>query len=111
MDNIAEFMLGECDAHLNLVRSKDCAVANGDCQGDIVPAHTKPVGRNPRKRPSFRHFSCVPLCGGFHHQEQEGKTLEFNLKYNIDLSLYALQLTIETLTGIEACWHNNTGKR
>lgn len=110
MDNIGEFMLGECDAHLNLVRSKDCAVKNSDCRGVVVPAHVKPVGRNNRKLPSFRHFSTAPLCGGFHHPEQEGKTAQFNLKYGCDLALYALQLTIETLTGIEACWHQDKGK-
>ena len=114
MDEITEILLWECEPHLALVRSKPCAVANEDCQGDVVACHLRPVGRQNRKFPTFRHFTAVPLCIGFHHGEQEGNTAEFNLKYGIDLFDYALQLTIETLTGIEACWHwvnyNKLGK-
>ena len=96
--------------HLELVRSKPCAVQNIHCFGDIVVAHLLPVGRRGiRHKQSFRHFAVVPLCAG-HHGEQEGHTAEFNLKHKTDLALYALQLTIETLTGRDACWHNDTAR-
>jgi len=93
--------------HLDLVRSKPCSVQNKDCWGDVVAAHLVSVGSgNSRKKPSLRHLSAVPLCAG-HHLEQEKSTIIFNIKHNIDLSLYALQLAIETFTGVEACWHND----
>lgn len=97
------------DKHSCTVHSKSCAVRNSECYGPIQAAHLEPVGAgNNREDVSFRHFSEVPLCLG-HHTEQEGNTTVFNLKYNTDLWRYALQLTIETLTGVEACFHNDKG--
>ena len=93
--------------HLELVRSKPCAVKGPDCWGSVVAAHLVNVGTgNNRDKPSLRHLSAVPLCTG-HHQEQEKSTIKFNTNHNTDLALYALQLTIETLLGVEACWHND----
>ena len=90
--------------YLDFVRSKPCSVQNHKCSGRIVPAHLETVGmgRN-RKRPSLIHWSAVPLCN-YHHIAQEGHTARFNAKYDIDLWRYAMQLTIEFLTGQEACW-------
>ncbi len=94
---------------LEFVKTKDCAVRNSKCYGDVVPAHTVNVGKgNNRKNPSLRHLSAAPLCTK-HHGEQEGKTLEFGLKYNIDLSQYVLSLVIEFMTGVPACWFNDKG--
>ena len=93
--------------HLELVRSKPCAVSSRHCWGDIVVCHLLPVGnRGIRHKQSYRHFATVPLCVG-HHGEQEGNTAAFNLKHGTDLALYAMQLMIETLTGVEACWHRD----
>ena len=93
--------------HLDLVRSKACAVKGPGCWGGVVAAHLVNVGAgNNRCKPSLRHLSAVPLCTG-HHQEQERSTAKFNLAHGTDLALYALQLTVETLLGIEACWHND----
>lgn len=103
-------MLGFSLYHLDLVRSKPCAAKGPECWGDIVAAHLVTVGAgNSKRKPSLRHFATIPLCAG-HHQEQEGRTMVFNRAHKIDLGLYALQLTIETCTGIEACWHNDKGK-
>lgn len=110
IDPQASVMLNQSLHHLDLIRSKPCAVKGPDCRGDVVAAHLVNVGQgSTRKRPSLRHYSTVPLCTG-HHQEQEGNTLQFGIDHNVDLSLYALQLTIESLTGVEACWHNDKGK-
>lgn len=106
--NLIEQLLGNCDAHLAMIRKKPCTISNSYCSGDVVPAHLVPIGRRGRKKPSFRHYSCVPLCY-LHHLEQEGKTAAFNARYNVDLGLYALQLLIETLTGVDACFHDDKG--
>ena len=98
-------------AHLDFIRSQACTVANGDCKDPVVPAHLRPVGKgNNRSKPSLRHLITVPLCGA-HHGEQEGKTHEFNEKYNVDLAEYAFQLLIESISGLEACFHNDKGIR
>lgn len=105
-----DFILANSPRHLDLVRSKPCAVASQYCWGDVVACHLVTVkSGNSRKKPSFKHYSTVPLCVG-HHQEQEKSTREFNYEHNIDLGLYALQLSIESWTGVEACWHNDRGK-
>ena len=107
---MTDFLALSYPRHLELVRSKPCAVQSQHCWGDIVVAHLLPVGRRGiRHKESYRHFAIVPLCVG-HHGEQEGLKTEFNLKHKTDLSLYALQLTIETLTGVEACWFNDRAK-
>ena len=67
---VTDFLALSYPAHLELVRSKPCAVQSQHCFGDIVVAHLLPVGsRKIRHKESFRHFATVPLCVG-HHGEQ-----------------------------------------
>ena len=106
-----QILTGGSLRYLDFIRSKPCAVENADCYGSIVPAHLTNVGEgNNRKYLSLRHYTAVPLCA-YHHGEQEGKTLEFGIKYRTDLSLYCLALVIEFLTGLGQPWHNDKGIR
>lgn len=105
-EELKEHFLQQTEAHLDLVRSKPCAIYN--CRATkIFAAHLEPVGMgNNRKKPSLRHYSAVPLCSP-HHWEQEGNTPTFEAMYGISLWRYAQQLMVETLTGVEACWKND----
>lgn len=94
---------------LEFIKTKDCAVENAECYGSIVPAHLTNIGTgNNRKKLSLRHYATIPLCAG-HHGKQEGETLNFGIKYKIDLSLYCLSLVIEFITGLGQPWHNDKG--
>ena len=102
-------LMGRSLEFLEYIKTKPCAVENAECYGSVVPAHIATVGAgNSKKKLSLRHYSTVPLCGK-HHGEQEGKTLEFGIKYKIDLGLYFLSLVIEFLTGLGQPWHNDKG--
>ena len=97
-------MLDQSIAYLDFIRSLPCAVKNGLCHGDVVPAHLECVGKgNSREKQSYRHFSAVPLCAA-HHGAQEGRTDNFEFEQSTKLWRYAFQLYIQFTTGHEACW-------
>ncbi len=90
------------------IRGKPCLV-HGEACGQVQACHVKRLGtRSPRRLVSFRHFTMVPLCGEL-HEEQEGATMAFNIKYDMDLSSIAHEFFIEFLTGTPQPWFRDKG--
>ena len=89
------------------IRGKPCLV----CGVDGVDAHhLEAVGMgNNRKRESYRHLTCVPLCRE-HHGEVHAIGLSM-LGKDVNPYREALPLLIEFLTGTPAPFHNDQGLR
>ena len=69
------------------IRTLPCVVVGRGCWGQIEAAHVVKT----RGAGGWDRGFVAPLCEG-HHDEQEGKTAEFNAKYGVDLEQVAADL-------------------
>ena len=70
-------------SYLDYIRGRYCLICFTEGPD---PDHLEAIGMGGnRKKPTLKHFSCIPLCR-LHHTERHALTLrEFEDKYKINL--------------------------
>ena len=65
------------------IKSKTCLIC---FKSKPDPDHLEAIGLGGnRKKPTLKHYTCIPLCR-FHHIERHAKTLrDFEDKYKVNL--------------------------
>ena len=105
MNNRMNNLLTRSKEYPKFVRTKACLV----CKAEKVDAHhMEEVGMgNNSKKPSLRHFSCVPLCSE-HHSIYHSKGIAwFQKEFRVNLYREALSLLVEFGSGTETPFHHD----
>ena len=79
--------------YIKYIKEQDCLI----CFKAFVDAdHLKAIGMGGnRKKPSLKHYTCIPLCR-LHHRERHDLGIErFEKKYNINLWKECLLLLVK----------------
>jgi hypothetical protein len=90
-----EFIVEQSLEYIDFIRDKACCVS-GDSIADPHHLHAVGMGQN-RKKPSAKHFTCVPLSREMHTELHKIGTQAFEKKYNISLWQEAYYLFISFL--------------
>ena len=76
--------------YLDYVRSLNCLVC---FTSSPDPDHLEAIGMGGnRKKPTLKHYSCIPLCRLHHTERHSIGNTEFQAKYKINLWKEAFKL-------------------
>ena len=69
--------------YIEYIKEQRCLV----CFRDLVDAdHLKAIGMGGnRKKPNYKHYTCVPLCRTHHRERHDLGIQSFEKKHNINL--------------------------
>ena len=69
--------------YIKYIKEQNCLIC---FKSYVDPDHLEAIGMGGnRKKPSEKHYSCVPLCRLHHRERHDLGTIRFEEKYKINL--------------------------